>query len=139
MSQDDVWYKDGLQFTCTQCGDCCTGDPGVVWVYDEDIEAIAKHLDKPVGEIRLFHTRQVGNRLSLTEFANGDCIYFDSENRGCSIYPVRPTQCRTWPFWRSNLESEETWRQACSECPGAGTGKQFTQLEIDTEAAKEDV
>ncbi len=139
MSQDEVWYKDGLQFTCTGCGDCCTGDPGVVWVYDQDIEAIAEHLDKPVGEIRLFHTRQVGNRLSLTEFANGDCIYFDAEKRGCSIYPVRPTQCRTWPFWTSNLKSEETWKQVCAECPGAGTGQHFTQLEVDSEAEKEDV
>ena len=43
------WYADGLQFTCTQCGDCCTGDPGVVWVTDEELKAIADHLDKPIG------------------------------------------------------------------------------------------
>ncbi|MFK7820825.1 MAG: YkgJ family cysteine cluster protein [Planctomycetaceae bacterium] len=139
MSEDGTWYKDGLKFSCTQCGDCCTGDPGVVWVYDEDIKAIAEYLDKPVGEIRLMNTRQVGNRLSLTEFQNGDCIYFDPKTRGCQIYPVRPTQCRTWPFWRSNLESREAWDEACKGCPGAGTGQSFTQLEIDERAAKEDV
>lgn len=135
----DAWYKDGLQFTCTQCGDCCTGSPGVVWIYDQDIEAIAEHLDKPIGEIRLFHTRQVGNRLSLTEFANGDCTFFDPETRGCKVYPVRPTQCRTWPFWKSNLDSEASWKAACKECPGAGQGSQFTQLQIDELAAQEDV
>lgn len=139
MAEAQPWYKDGLKFTCTQCGDCCTGDPGVVWVYDQDIEAIAEHLDKPIGEIRLFHTRQVGARLSLTEFANGDCTFFDPKTRGCKIYPVRPMQCRTWPFWRSNLESEETWDQACRGCPGAGSGQAFTQIEIDALADKEDV
>ncbi len=135
----EVWYKDGLKFTCTQCGDCCTGNPGVVWVYDQDIEAIAAHLDKPVGEIRLFHTRQVGSRLSLTEFANGDCTFFDPRTRGCRVYPVRPTQCRTWPFWTSNLDSEASWQAACEECPGAGQGQEFTQLQIDDLAAQEDV
>ena len=139
MPQEDAWYRDGLKFECTGCGNCCTGAPGVVWVYDQDIEAIAEHLDKPVGEIRLFHTRQVGQRLSLTEFANGDCTFFDPRTRGCTIYPVRPTQCRTWPFWRSNLESETTWAETCRECPGAANGEHFTQLEIDDRAAQEDV
>ena len=136
---EEPWYKDGLKFTCSGCGDCCTGESGVVWIYDQDIEAIAEYLDKPVGEIRLFHTRQVGNRLSLTEFANGDCTFFDPKTRGCTIYPVRPTQCRTWPFWKSNLESPETWRQTCEECPGSGTGQVFTKLQIDDLAGQEDV
>jgi hypothetical protein len=35
------WYKDGLRFTCTGCGDCCTGAPGYVWVNKEEIEALA--------------------------------------------------------------------------------------------------
>ena len=36
-----LWYRDGLQFECTQCGNCCTGDPGYVWVTPEEIKAIA--------------------------------------------------------------------------------------------------
>ncbi len=59
-SSSDPWYKDRLNFTCSQCGNCCTGAPGVVWVTDEEIKEIADYLDKPVGEIRLFHTRLVG-------------------------------------------------------------------------------
>ena len=35
------WYADGLQFECTQCGDCCTGAPGYVWVNKSEIEALA--------------------------------------------------------------------------------------------------
>ena len=47
------WYSEGLTFTCSQCGDCCTGAPGAVWVTDEELVAIAAELGKPVGEVRL--------------------------------------------------------------------------------------
>ena len=135
----DLWYKDGLNFTCTQCGDCCTGAPGAVWVTDEEIAEIAEHLDKPIGEIRLFHTRLVRGRVSLTEYQNGDCTFFDAENRGCKVYSSRPKQCRTWPFWRSNLTSEAKWKETCRYCPGAGTGTFFSIEEIEEKAAQVDI
>ena len=37
----EPWYKDGLQFECSQCGDCCTGAPGYVWVNKQEIAALA--------------------------------------------------------------------------------------------------
>ncbi len=134
-----VWYRDGLQFTCTQCGDCCTGDPGVVWVTEDDIQNIAEYLDRPVGEIRLFHTRPVRGRVSLTEYQNGDCTFFDPATRSCRVYPVRPGQCRTWPFWKSNLVSEQKWQEVCSTCPGAGTGRWFSEDEIRERADQVDI
>ena len=121
MSQEP-WYKDGLKFECTQCGNCCTGAPGVVWLSEEELEAIADYLGKSTGEVQLLHTRLFGHRLSLTEFANGDCTFFDPKSRRCTIYPVRPRQCRSWPFWNSNLQSPETWKATQRECPGAGKG-----------------
>lgn len=94
-----------------------------MWVDDGEVRAIADHLDKPVGEIRLFHTRPIRGRASLNEFANGDCTFFDPETRGCKIYPVRPRQCRTWPFWGSNVATQTVWKKTCLECPGAGQGQ----------------
>ena len=43
----EPWFKDGLRFTCTGCGDCCSGAPGFVWVSEEDIERLANHLGGP--------------------------------------------------------------------------------------------
>lgn len=128
------WYKDGLRFTCTQCGNCCTGAPGYVWVQDKEIEAIAQFLDKPVGEIRLLYTRPVRGKVSLTEFANGDCVFFDGATRRCKIYPVRPPQCRTWPFWQGNIESPEDWELTQEGCPGAGRGELVPLEEIEKRA-----
>ena len=127
----EPWYKEGLHFSCTQCGNCCTGAPGVVWVDDEDIRQIADYLGESVGEISLFHTRIVRGRISLTEFANGDCTFFDGKTRQCRIYPVRPRQCQTWPFWKSNVESPGQWKETQRNCPGAGQGDFVSLDEIE--------
>jgi uncharacterized protein len=119
---EQPWYGDGLQFRCTQCGNCCTGGPGAVWVTDDDLRRIAEHTGKSLGEVRLFHTRLIGSRVSLQEYANGDCTFFDGAARRCTVYPVRPSQCRTWPFWAGNIESSEAWAKTQSVCPGAGRG-----------------
>ena len=129
------WYKDGLKFKCTGCGNCCTGFEGFVWVNAEEVQAIANFLGKSIGEVRIEHTRLVGRRTTLREFANHDCTFFDSQTRGCKIYPVRPRQCRTWPFWESNLESPETWEEVKQGCPGAGKGNFFPLEEIEKQAA----
>lgn len=138
-SEHEPWYRDGLQFTCTQCGNCCTGAPGVVWVDDSEIKAIAELTGKSTGEILLMHTRLYAGRRSLTEFANGDCTFFDPEKRGCTIYEARPTQCRTWPFWNSNLESRASWEALSPECPGAGKGNFVSFEEIQKRAAQTDL
>ena len=106
---------------------------------EPELQEIADYLDKPIGEIRLFHTRIVRGRLSLSEFQNGDCTFFDSEKRHCTVYPVRPIQCKTWPFWQSNVASEEKWKEVCQECPGAGQGALVSLGEIETRANKMDV
>jgi Fe-S-cluster containining protein len=118
----DPWYRDGLRFECTQCGHCCTGAPGFVWTNDAEIAAIAAHLGMPEPEFRAVHTHQpLSSPVSLREKANGDCVFFE-RGVGCTIYAVRPTQCRTWPFWRSNLASPATWRRTEGNCPGSGEG-----------------
>ena len=132
---DEKWYQEGLRFQCTQCGNCCTGPEGYVWVNDEEVAQIAGHVGKPIDEVQIEHTRQVGKRASLKEFANGDCTFFDSQTRRCRIYSVRPRQCRTWPFWDSNLASPGTWRQVQKVCPGAGSGNFFSLEEIEAQAA----
>lgn len=132
---DQPWYKDGLKFTCSQCGDCCTGFEGFVWVSEEEMQAMADHLGMSIGAFKLEHTRKVGRKVSLKEFANGDCTFFDGATRGCKIYQFRPRQCRTWPFWDSNLESPAAWRETKKLCPGAGKGTFFSLEEIEAKAA----
>ena len=125
------WYREGLSFSCTRCGDCCTGVPGYVWVEPTEIEALAKHLGLSVDSFGERYLRKVGRRYSLIEKPGGDCVFFDSEQRHCRVYDVRPRQCRTWPFWDSNLKTPQAWKQTCEICPGSGKGKFYDIGQID--------
>ena len=129
MTESAKWYEAGLRFECTQCGNCCSGPPGAVWVTEEDVRAIAEFRGVSIGEMKINHTKLLRGQLSLREFANGDCTFLDGETRRCTIYPVRPAQCRTWPFWNSNLSSPEAWEKAKCVCPGMGHGT-LVPLEI---------
>ncbi len=117
------WYAEGLRFKCTQCGDCCTGSPGYVWVNQEEIDALAALVGESVAEFERKYVRRIGVRRSLIEFPNGDCVFFDGAARKCTVYGARPRQCRTWPFWQSNLRTEKDWQHTCEVCPGSGRGE----------------
>ncbi|HZV06836.1 MAG TPA: YkgJ family cysteine cluster protein [Gemmataceae bacterium] len=125
----EPWYKDGLRFTCTRCGHCCTGEPGFVWVSDDDLAAIAQKRGETFEEVKARYTRWTSRGRTLREKSNGDCVFYDRE-QGCTVYDVRPPQCRTWPFWESNLITPEAWQHTCEVCPGSGHGELFSEEEI---------
>jgi Fe-S-cluster containining protein len=127
---DKSWFQKGLRFECTGCGDCCTGAPGFVWVNRDEIEALANKLDISVADFEAKYVRQVGIRKSLIEYANGDCVFFDPATRKCTVYDARPRQCRTWPFWESNVRTEQAWNKTCEVCPGSGQGKLHSAAQI---------
>ena len=133
------WYQEGLRFQCTQCGDCCSGAPGFVWVDQDEINAIADAMSLSCDEFEARFVRKVGSQKSLREYPDGDCILLDPQARTCLVYQARPTQCRTWPFWDTNLESENAWKETCDECPGAGQGKLYTLSQIEIERKKKHV
>ena len=120
------WYAHGLCFRCTRCGNCCSGDPGYVWTSLEECRRIATHLQLPLDEFTRRYTRRVGARLSLLERKGGDCVFLRREEPGltsCSIHPARPVQCRTWPFWPSNLKSPAAWEETGRTCAGINLGR----------------
>jgi Fe-S-cluster containining protein len=129
------WYRDGLAFSCTRCGACCTGAPGYVWVSREEIERIAAFRGETVEEFAGQFVRQVGELYSLIEKPGGDCIFWD-RTAGCTVYPARPVQCQTWPFWPENVETRQDWNHVRSVCPGSGHGRLYSVDEIISSISK---
>jgi len=136
FARKDPWYLGGLAFQCQQCGRCCEGpEEGYVWVTDEEIAAIAAHLGLTEAQMRRRYVRQVARRYSLVEQKGSrDCIFLQTDSSGrrrCRIYPVRPVQCRTWPFWPSNLSDPDTWAEAGRRCRGINCGELVDYNEVE--------
>lgn len=117
LNEEKPWYSNGLNFKCTECGKCCTGVPGYAWVTEKEIYAIAEYLKLSVDDFFSRFIRRVDGRFSLIEMPkNYDCVFL--RDKKCAIYPVRPKQCRTFPWWPQTLESEEQWLEAAKYCEG---------------------
>ena len=104
---------------CEACkGNCCIGESGYIWVTPVELTAIANFLGISKEQFIATYLFKVGYRFSLLEkqYDQGHaCTFFDLEHRQCTIYEVRPSQCRTFPFWdyfKTHYEELET------ECPG---------------------
>lgn len=96
-----------------------------MFLSDNDIGKLAAFFSISQDEFKKKYTRMVdlgvAKRRTLLEQENFDCIFW-SEG-GCSVYPVRPLQCKSYPFWNSHLHSQEAWDQVEKECPGVNIGK----------------
>lgn len=124
------FYEGGLQFSCTRCSACCRHTSGYVFLSKSDIIKAAAYLSISEEEFLIRCCRQVhlseGIRVSLTEKDNMDCIFWKEENGGCSIYPARPWQCQSYPFW-TQLLNEQAWQREKSSCPGIDQGRLYTK------------
>jgi Fe-S-cluster containining protein len=116
-----IIQKEGFNYkfdtdACKNCeGNCCIGESGYIWVSPKEIKEIASFLgiDEEIFKSRFLI--KVGYRFSLKEKPYKDgfaCIFFEN---GCKIYPVRPLQCRTFPFWDYFKDHLDELKK---ECPG---------------------
>ncbi len=117
MAKKLAWYKDGLRFGCTGCGKCCTGFPGRVWITPLEIKKLAKLLELDETEFLKKYTRTIDGRPALKEhMTTYDCVFL--KDKMCTVYEARPSQCRTFPFWKENLTSKKAWLEAGTFCEG---------------------
>lgn len=117
MKTEQLWYKDGLKFKCTQCGKCCTGTPGYVWIEEKEVAEMAQLLHLSIKEFKCKYTRFAHGRLALLEKkVSYDCIFL--KDKACQVYGARPQQCRKFPWWPMNLSSRKSWEEAGKACEG---------------------
>lgn len=116
--------KDGFKFAfdssaCEACqGRCCTGESGYIYVTKTEALAISELLGIDIKQLMSKYLFKKSYKYSIKENKIGDsyeCVFFDRENNGCKIYEVRPTQCRTFPFWDYYKSRVDELKD---ECPG---------------------
>lgn len=116
--------KDGFPYAfdpsaCAECGGrCCTGESGNIFVSAQEIRALSALLQTDEADFRAAYLEKRGYKFSIKERRVGpsyDCIFYDREQGGCSVYAARPMQCRTFPFWDYY---KRRVRELKNECPG---------------------
>jgi len=116
QSRSSSWWstKESLPFDCTACGKCCK-TKGSVWMTPDETVGAADYLTMDLDAfIATYGSNTLTNANGKTwvELTNNDrdaCIFLDLDSNQCKIYPVRPVQCSTYPFWPDILESEQAW------------------------------
>ena len=139
--------ESNLKFSCIQCGRCCKGRSRTqVFLNEAEINDISSYLEiddsndflskytyavkHPNDEnqllISLKSKLSESSNCSLptiatstdSELSQLQCVFLDATTNQCSIYEVRPTQCRSYPYWSNNLIGEAEWSAESKKCPG---------------------
>jgi uncharacterized protein len=95
-------------------------EPGLVYMTDEELARIAKHLDLSVMRFKKKYDvrRENDEGEWYIDALDGKGCPLLSEERRCMVHPVKPTQCATFPFWPEMLDDAGEWEAAKSFCPG---------------------
>lgn len=111
--------RDGFPFTfaCRRSGNCCAIPGGFVRVTPAEAAAIAAHLGLDAAAFCRRFVQPDGERLR--EGLGHRCVFLqDGREAACSIYPVRPAKCRSWPFWPELRDDPALLDFVVRTCPG---------------------
>jgi len=105
---------------CGACeGKCCIGSSGFIWVNPREKRMLADSFGLSIEEFSKKYVDRLGQRDSLKEIHVGPnnyaCIFFDLDQKKCTVYDLRPVQCRTFPFWPYYKKHP---KKVAQECPG---------------------
>jgi len=113
----DFDYKFDETICATCEGNCCIGESGYIWITVDEIEKLSKYLNISVNELFKKYLVKYGYKFSIKEKQisqnNFACIFFDMDLKRCTIYDVRPNQCRTFPFWDYFKDKKEEVKKEC--------------------------
>jgi Fe-S-cluster containining protein len=118
---------------CEIClGKCCTGESGNIFLTKIEADAMATHLNLELPLFKEKYLVKSGYKASIKErvveineeqkegtcvdkIVSHDCIFFSRETNQCTVYEVRPQQCRTFPFWNY---FQNNFKELQEECIG---------------------
>jgi Fe-S-cluster containining protein len=123
--------RQPLRFACTCCGRCCMAGGGYYVFLDEDeAEKIRSFLGLSRRWFRRRYLKRLpdGDRVASWRDGGG-CVFLDAAGK-CAIYPVRPLQCRSYPFWPEIVNRQRDWQRESRRCEGIGRGREVPAARI---------
>ena len=109
-----------MRFECQPgCTKCCEVR-GFVYLSEQDLVRAARFLRISAQEFEAKYVIRYPTLLRLRKPLNAQCHFLNAG--GCSIHPVKPTQCRLYPYWPELVEDRQAWQEEAKSCPGIGKG-----------------
>jgi Fe-S-cluster containining protein len=109
-----------FRWTCKRSGNCCAIPGGIVRVTADEAHAIAVHLGVGEAAFRSRYVQPDGERLK--DGLGNRCVFLrDGATAACSIYPVRPAKCRSFPYWPEVRDDPALLALVQRTCPGIET------------------
>jgi Fe-S-cluster containining protein len=125
---------EGLRFRCQRgCTNCCEVQ-GYVYLTEDNLREAARFLGMTAAAFERRYVYRTRHLLRLRKPRDKQCHFL--VGGGCSIHPVKPVQCRLFPFWPELVEDPGAWKRAARSCPGIGQGP-LIQIGDAVEAASE--
>ena len=120
-----------LRFECTECGDCCKrrGTYAYVYLNDVEVEALAEFLRLDEDSFRKRYAFVDSLGWTQIRFDGEACPFLDPDTNRCGVYPARPVQCSTFPFWRKFVVDGDWTAEVAELCEGIGQGS-VTDAEV---------
>ena len=104
-----------INFECKKCGKCCA--VGFIYLKKGEAEKMAAFTGLPVRQFKKKYTEFflfLGRALKWGE--DGACLFLKQGK--CSVYPARPSQCSSWPYWKNILGNMADRERAKAYCKG---------------------
>jgi Fe-S-cluster containining protein len=123
-----------LRFTCQPgCTKCCEVH-GFVYITENDLRRMAQYVGFTAKAFEKKYVVRFKTLLRLRKPRKGQCHFL--KDGGCSVHPVKPVQCRLYPFWPELVEVRAHWDTERIACPGIGKGE-LIQIGAACETASE--
>ncbi|HZT30822.1 MAG TPA: YkgJ family cysteine cluster protein [Bryobacteraceae bacterium] len=123
-----------MRFECQPGCTVCCQQKGFVYLTEQDLPRIAHYLGMAPQDFEKRYVYRTRNLRRLRTPRATRCHFLRPE--GCAIHPVKPAQCRIFPFWPELVDSAREWHRTGSWCPGIGKGD-LVQIEAAREQARE--
>lgn len=107
---------------------------GYVYLTEDDIQRAAQFLNMSVAGFEAKYIIRYRHVRRFRKPSSKQC-HFLTET-GCGIHPVKPAQCRLYPYWPELVEDRAAWEAERKTCPGIGKGD-LVQIGTACEIASE--
>lgn len=110
-----------LRFACQPgCTKCCEVQ-GYVYITEENLKQMAAFVGLSAKAFEAKYVVRFRKVLRLRKPRGKQCHFLGKD--GCAVHPVKPVQCRLYPFWPELVESRSHWQKEQRMCPGIGKGE----------------